>query len=399
MAGHQDLEPDEGADARTASIDTRMVHAAAGAGASLPAETVGPAIQKASTVLLPNTAALFDQSRPTYGRQGLASQMALARGMCELENASFCQLYGSGLAAITGALMSVLEAGDTILVTDGVYQPVRRFCTGLLRRFGVQTIFYPVDAEAEEILALAPPQTRLILLESPASQTFEMVDVPAVARLARERGILTLLDNTWAAGLVFRPLDHGVDLSAQALTKYVCGHSDVFLGSVCVNNTELEAKLRQTMIDAGFSVTGDEAYQGLRGLRTLPTRFARHASSAMEVACWLQRQPEVARVLYPAMPQDRFHALWRRDYSGACGLFSVELQPMPDAMVERLLDGLKLFGLGFSWGGFESLATLARPSRTARQWTGGPIVRLSVGLESPGDLIADLDQALTRIRS
>jgi cysteine-S-conjugate beta-lyase len=293
----------------------------------------------------------------------------------------------------------VLQAGDTILVTDGVYQPVRRFCTGLLRRFGVETIFYPADAAAEEILALAPPQTRLILMESPASQTFEMVDVPAVARLARDRGILTMIDNTWAAGLVFRPLDHGVDLSAQALTKYVCGHSDVFLGSVCVNSPELEAALRQTMVDAGFAVTGEEAYQGLRGLRTLPTRFARHAASAMEVATWLQQQPEVARVLYPAMPQDRFHDLWRRDYAGACGLFSVELHPMPNAVVERLLDGLKLFGLGFSWGGFESLATLAVPTRTARRWTGGPIVRLSIGLESPGDLIADLDQALTRIRS
>lgn len=381
------------------SRETRIVHSAAGAGASLPAETVGPAIQKASTILLPNTAALFDSSRPNYGRQGLASQMALSQAMCELENARFCQLYGSGLAALTGALVSVLAAGDVILVTDGVYQPVRRFCDGQLQRFGVRTIFYPADASPDAILAICPPETRLILIESPASQTFEMTDVPQLARLARARGILTLMDNTWAAGLAFRPLEHGVDLSAQALTKYVCGHSDVFLGSVCVNDPALEHALRQTMIDAGFAVTGEDAYQGLRGLRTLPTRFARHAASALEVARWFQQQPETARVLYPALPQDRFHALWKRDYDQACGLFGVELNPMPEAEVERFLDGLRLFGLGFSWGGFESLATLSRPTRTASPWTGGPLVRFSIGLESPGDLIADLDQALTRLRA
>jgi cystathionine beta-lyase len=381
------------------SRETRIVHAAAGAGASLPAETVGPAIQKASTVLLPNTAALFDTSKPTYGRQGLASQMALSQAMCELENARFCQLYGSGLAALTGALLSVLKAGDVILVTDGVYQPVRRFCGGLLRRFGVRTIFYPADATPDAILALAPPETRLILIESPASQTFEMTDTPTLTRLARDRGILTLMDNTWAAGFAFRPLDHGVDMSAQALTKYVCGHSDVFLGSVCVNDPALETQLRHTMIDAGFAVTGEDAYQGLRGLRTLPTRFDRHAASALEVARWFQQQPETARVLYPALPEDRFHSLWKRDYDRACGLFGVELNPMSDARVERFLDSLRLFGLGFSWGGFESLATLSRPTRTASPWTGGPLVRFSIGLESPGDLIADLDQALSQTRN
>ncbi len=382
-----------------ASLETRIVHAAAGAGARLPAETVGPAIQKASTVLLPNTAALFDSSRPTYGRQGLASQMALAGALCELENARFCQLYGSGLAAITGALMSVLKSGDTILVTDGVYQPVRRFCDGLLRRFGVRTLYYPADAAPEAIIALAPDETRLILIESPASLTFEMTDTPTLARLARTRGILTLMDNTWAAGFAFRPLDHGVDLSVQALTKYVCGHSDVFLGSVCVKDPALEHLLKQTMIDAGFAVSGEDAYQGLRGLRTLPTRFDRHGASALEVARWFQQQPETARVLYPALPEDAGHALWRRDYDRACGLFGVELRPMAEADVARFLDGLRLFGLGFSWGGFESLATLSRPTRTARPWTGGPLVRFSIGLESPGDLIADLDQALTQIRS
>ena len=379
------------------SLETRLVHAAAGAGGRLPAESVGPAIQKASTVLMPNAASLYDHNRPTYGRQGMASQKALADAICDLEGAQFCQLYGSGLAAATGALLSVLKAGDTLLVTDGVYHPVRLFCDEFLNRFGIATDYYPADAAPDQIMALAKAQTRLILIESPASLTFEMTDVPALAAMARARGILTMADNTWGAGLSFRPLEHGVDMSMQALTKYVCGHSDVFLGSVCTNNPRVEADLKRAMIIAGFAVSAEDAYQGLRGLRTLPTRFARHGESGLIVARWLQTRPEVARVLHPALPENLGHDIWRRDYQGTCGLFGVELVAMPHDKVEAILNNLKLFGLGFSWGGFESLAILSRPTRTVSQWKGGPLIRLHIGLESPADLIEDLRQALDMV--
>ena len=338
------------------ATETRLAHAAAGAGATLPAETVAPAIQRGSTVLAADVKGLYAADKPTYGRQGLASQKAFAAGMCELEGAEFCQLYGSGLAAVTGALMSV------------------------------------------EILALAPPSTRALLLESPSSFTFEMVDVPAVAKLARDRGILTLIDNTWGAGLVFKPLDHGVDMSIQALTKYVCGHSDVFLGSVCVRDAKLEALLKRTMIDAGFGVSGEDAYLGLRGLRTLPARFHTQAASALKIARWLETHPAVARVLYPALPSDPGHILWQRDFTGACSLFTLDLHPAPADKVVAAMEGLSLFGLGFSWGGFESLVVPAKPRRAGKPFPSGPLVRLHIGLENPDDLMADIEDAFQVLR-
>ena len=380
-------------------VETRLVHAATGAGARLSAETVGPPIQKASTVLVPDAASLYAYDRPSYGRQGLASQHALNAALCDLEKANHCQLYGSGLLAVTGALMSVLATGDEILVTDGVYQPVRRFCDGFLKRFGVTTRYYPSGATADQIMALATPKTRLILIESPCSLTFELTDVSALTSAARSRGVLTLMDNTYAAGFAFKPLDHGVDLSMQSLTKYVCGHSDTFLGSVCTRRADLWDMVKTTMIDAGFAVAPEDAYQGLRGLRTLATRFPRHAESGLVVANWLQTRDEVARVLHPALPTHPQHELWRRDYTGTGGLFGVELQPMPTSKVEAFLNTLKLFGLGFSYGGFESLAILSKPTRTASPWTGSPLIRLNVGLEAPEDLIADLAQAFDAVRA
>lgn len=380
------------------ATETRLAHAAAGAGATLPAETVAPAIQRGSTVLAADVKGLYAADKPTYGRQGLASQKAFAAGMCELEGAEFCQLYGSGLAAVTGALMSVLHAGDTLLVTDGVYDPVRNFCESFLTRFGVSVVYYPATAAPEEIFAVAPPSTRALLLESPSSLTFEMVDVPAVAKLARDRGILTLIDNTWGAGLVFKPLDHGVDMSIQALTKYVCGHSDVFLGSVCVRDAKLEALLKRTMIDAGFGVSGEDAYLGLRGLRTLHARFHTQAASALKIARWLETHPAVARVLYPALPSDPGHALWQRDFTGACSLFTLDLHPAPADRVVAAMEGLSLFGLGFSWGGFESLVVPAKPRRAGKPFPSGPLVRLHIGLENPDDLMADIEDAFQVLR-
>ena len=374
------------------AAETRLVPAATGAGARLSAQTVGPAIQKSSTVLMPDAASLYAYDRPTYGRQGLASHDAFCEALCDLENASHCQLYGSGLAAVTGALMSVLATGDQILVTDGVYQPVRRFCDGFLKRFGVTTVYYPSGATADEIMALATPKTRLILIESPCSLTFELTDVSALTSAAKARGVLTLMDNTYAAGFAFKPLEHGVDLSMQALTKYVCGHSDTFLGSVCTRREDLWEMIKTTVVDAGFAVAPEDAYQGLRGLRTLATRFPRHGENGLLVAKWLETRHEVARVLHPALPSHSQHDLWRRDYAGTGGLFGVEFQTLPLAKVEAFLNALNLFGLGFSFGGFESLAILSKPTRTASPWTGGPLIRLNVGLEAPED-IADLSQA------
>jgi cystathionine beta-lyase len=269
----------------------------------------------------------------------------------------------------------------------------------VLKRFGVTTRYLPPRATADQFMAAAGPATRLICLESPGSLTFEMQDVAAIAAAARGRGILTLIDNTYGAGLLFKPLAHGADLSAQALTKYVGGHSDLFMGSVAVSDPALAAKLKLTVRDNGWSVSPDDAYWMLRGLRTLDTRLARHGASGLAVAEWLKAQPEVTRVLHPALPDFPDHALFKRDFTGPNGLFSFELRPAPESAVHALLDRMELFGLGFSWGGFESLAIHCDPQlgtgRTAERWrAAGPLVRLHVGLEDPNDLIEDLRRGL-----
>lgn len=375
--------------------ESRLIRA--GAGRKPDAKTVAPAIQRGSTVLLPDARSLYDGTFG-YGRSGLNAQHALCDALCELEGATQTQVFPSGLAAITAALTAVLKAGDHILVVDTVYKPVRQFCDSVLARFGVSVDYYDARLDAEALMALATPATRLILLESPGSLTFEVQDVPAIAAAARARGILTLMDNTWGAGLLFKPLAHGVDLSVQALTKYVCGHSDVFMGSVAVTDRKLAAAMEDAVHHHGWAVTGDDAYQALRGLRTLAVRMARHGENGLAVARWLQDHPEVLRVIHPALPGDPGHALWRRDFTGACGLFAVVLRPGPDKAVEAFLNALKLFGLGFSWGGFESLAINCDPQfkrRTVPVDYGGPVIRLHVGLESPADLIADLEGGLT----
>jgi cystathionine beta-lyase len=360
--------------------------------------TVGPPIQKGSTVLLPNAAALYDDRQPTYGRAGLATHQALTEALAALEHASSVALFPSGLAALTGAMLAVLKAGDEVLVTDAVYRPTRRFCDRVLRRYGVGVAYYPPRTSAEDLMALCGPATRLIVMESPGSLTMEMSDAPAIAAAARSRGVLTLMDNTWAAGLYFKPLDHGVDISVQALTKYVGGHSDVLMGSAATANAALAAALDQAILDFGWAVAPEDAYLMLRGLRTLPTRLARHQANALAVAAWLASHPAVGETLYPPLEGAPDHDLWERDFTGAAGLFSFVLDGSDAARKDRFLDALRLFGLGFSWGGFESLAVDCDPQfgvRKTRPHYAGPLIRLSVGLEDPGDLIADLDQALT----
>jgi cystathionine beta-lyase len=362
--------------------------------------TVGPPIVKGSTVLLDRAADLYDDSQPTYGRGGLSTQEALARALAEMEGASAVRLFPSGLASLTAAMLAVLKAGDEVLVTDAIYKPTRRFCDRVLRRYGVVVRYHPPRLDPQALIAMTGPATRLIVIESPGSLTMEMQDVPAIAALARGRGILTLVDNTWGAGLAFKPLAYGVDLSAQSLTKYVGGHSDVFMGSVATRDPALEIALDQTVWDFGWSVSADDAYLMLRGLRTLPTRMTRCAESGLEVAAWLAGHPRIAEVLHPALPGSADHGLWRRDYAGAAGLFSIVLEPTPPEAVDAFLDALRLFGLGFSWGGFESLALLCDPQLSVRRHERprqGPLVRLNIGLEAPSDLIADLEQALDRL--
>ncbi|MCR5880374.1 cystathionine beta-lyase [Phenylobacterium sp. J367] len=376
--------------------ETRLIRA----GSTPPklVKTVGPPIQKGSTVLLPSAAALYDDdNHVTYGRQGLAAQAALQEALATLEGAVGVALYPSGLAAMAGALLAVLKTGDEVLVSDAIYKPTRRFCDLVLKRFGVKTTYYPPDLDAETLVKGASDAVRLILLESPGSLTFEMVDQSRVAELARERGILTASDNTWGAGYLYKPLHHGVDISIQALTKYVGGHSDVFMGSAAARDPALVRKLDEGVLHLGWAVSQDDAYQMLRGLRTLPTRLERHGASALKLAHWLKARPEVAEIYHPALPGAPGHELFARDFRGGCGLFAFALKPAPEAAVNAFLDALTLFGLGFSWGGFESLAISCDPqlhTRTFKRDYGGPLIRLHVGLENADDLIADLTRGL-----
>jgi cystathionine beta-lyase len=381
---------------RFAHQETLAVRAGGGE-RELP-KTVGPPIQKGSTVLLPDAASLYDDPGAiTYGRQGLSAQMALAEAIAELEGAAGVSLYPSGMAAVAGAVLAVLKAGDEVLVCDAVYKPSRRFCDRFLKRYGIGVRYFDPRTPPEELVGGAAAATRLIMMESPGSLSFEMQDVPRVAELARGRGILTALDNTWGAGYLFKPLEHGVDISIQALTKYVGGHSDVFMGSAAAKDRKLVQALSDGVIHLGWSVSGEDAYDMLRGLRTLPTRLARHHASGLEVAQWLRGRPEVAQVFHPALPGGPDHELWKRDYTGACGLFGFSLKPASKAAVDAFLDALTLFGLGFSWGGFESLAISCDPQlviRDVQRDYGGPLIRLHIGLEHPSDLIADLEQGL-----
>lgn len=361
-------------------------------------KTVGPPIQKGSTVLLPNAAALYDDDQfLTYGRAGLAAHESLKCALAEMEGAAGVCLYPSGLAAVTGAMLAVLKAGDEVLVADNVYKPSRRFCDNVLKRYGVAVRYFDPRQSPEALVASAGEATRLIAMESPGSLTFEMQDLAAVARLAKARGLLTLTDNTWGAGYLFKPLEHGIDISVQALTKYVGGHSDVFMGSAAASDPTLVRRLEDGVHNLGWAVSAEDAYQMLRGLRTLPTRLQRQGEAGLRIAGWLAEQPQVARVIHPGLPGSPDHELWKRDYAGACGLFGFVLKPGPAQAADAFLDALTLFGLGFSWGGFESLAIVSDPQLAKRKFAPsyeGPLMRLHIGLEAEVDLIADLGRAL-----
>jgi cystathionine beta-lyase len=379
--------------------DTKLVHG--GRREEWRGRLVNPPVHRASTILFDSVAemraAAPEFGKPYYGLHGTPTQWALSEALTGLEpGAAGTMLYSSGLAAVTAALLTVLSAGDELLMTDSVYGPTRRFCDGFLKRYGVTTRYYdPVVGEG--IAALIGERTRAIFLESPGSLTMEVQDVPAICAAAKARGVATLLDNTWATPLFFPALAAGVDLAILAGTKYVGGHADVMLGSVTAN-PQWYGKLERTSWDLGHSVSPDDAWLCSRGLRTMGVRLRRHESSALGIARWLEAQPQVAAVLHPALPDCPGHDLWARDFKGSSGLFSFVLSG-GDAERTRLLDGLELFGLGYSWGGYESLVVPADPERlrTATRWKAqGPLVRLQIGLEDPDDLIEDLAAGLAR---
>ncbi|MCS0501865.1 cystathionine beta-lyase [Ancylobacter mangrovi] len=358
-------------------------------------------VVRGSTVLSPTVADLEGHTgRYAYGRRGNPTTEGLEEALTRLEGGEGVVLAPSGLSAVSLALLSVLDSGDHLLMVDTAYQPTRRVCNMTLKRFGIETTFYDPLAGGD-IAALFRPNTRAIFMESPGSQSFEIQDVPAITAAAAERGIFTLMDNTWATPLFFRPHDVGVDISIHAGTKYLGGHSDLNIGTVS-GNARTFGRIKGTHGDLGITVAPEDAFLTARGMRTLGVRLARHQQSGLAIARWLAERPEVLRVLHPGLPSDPGHALWKRDYTGASGLFSFILKPVPKAAVDGFLDELQLFGLGFSWGGFESLAIPFDCSayRTATRWQpGGPAIRVHVGLEDTHDLIADLTRGFARLAS
>jgi cystathionine beta-lyase len=362
---------------------------------------VNPPVYHASTVLYPNAEDFVaHRARYQYGRRGTPTTESLELAVQEIEGPQCAgvSLLPSGLAAISAALLSVVHAGDHILVTDSAYGPTRAFCDQILTRLGVTTTYYdPLIGGA--IAGLMQPNTRAVFTESPGSLSFEMQDVPAIAAAAHAKGALVLMDNTWATPLYFRALDFGVDLSIHAGTKYFGGHSDVMLGTVAANSATI-ASLRNFVRLNGLHVGPDDVYLGQRGLRTLAVRLDRHQESALAVARWLEQRPEVLRLLHPALASHPGHALWKRDFTGASGLFSMVLKPVPQKAVYAFLDTLELFGIGASWGGYESLAIPfdCTSLRTATRWApGGPTVRFHIGLEAVEDLIADLERGFAAL--
>lgn len=367
---------------------------------------VNPPVYRASTCLFDTLAdldrAIADPDAGLYyGRRGTPTTWALEAALTELEpGAAGTKLFPSGVAAIAAALLSVLKSGDHLLMVDSAYEPTRLFCNRTLRDLGVETSYYD-PLVGDGIAALIRPNTRAIFMESPGSLTFEVQNVPAIVAVAKTREIVTLIDNTWATPLLFPAMAHGVDLSVQSLTKFVVGHSDVLMGAVTAAAGVWE-RLRTTSFRLGQSVSPDDAYLTLRGLRTLDARLERHQRNAVDIARRLETHPAVARVLHPALPSHPGHAIWQRDFRGSSSLFAIVLKGGSRADTAPLVDGLAHFGMGFSFGGYESLILPADPHklRTATRWEApGPLLRLHIGLEDPADLIADLEAGLARYQA
>ncbi|WP_086616961.1 cystathionine beta-lyase [Erythrobacter tepidarius] len=368
---------------------------------------VNPPVWRASTHLYESDAARREAGKNNvdgqffYGRRGAPTQWALAEALTTIEPGAYgTVLYPSGVAAIAGCLLSVLKPGDRLLMADNAYDPSRSMATGLLARLGVATIFFD-PRDLDRFAALCSEGAQAVWLEAPGSLTFEMCDVPALAAIAREHGAVSLIDNTWASPLGFAALAHGCDIVMMSLSKHVGGHSDLLMGSASAGKRWYGA-LRRTAQELGQVVSPDDAALAARGLRTMAVRLEAQTRAALKVAQWLETQPQVARVRCPLLPSDPGHALWRRDFTGGCGLFAFDLASDDPAASARVVDGLELFGIGYSWGGYESLALAITPDdyRSIMEGTGGkPAIRLSIGLEDPDDLIADLAQALARLET
>lgn len=365
---------------------------------------VNPPVWRASTILYDTIADLKARGHAThdklyYGRRGTPTVWALADALTAMEpGGEGTLLYPSGVAANSAGLLALLSPGDHLLMVDSAYEPTRAFCNGMLARMGVRTTYYDPLVGAG-IADLIEPETRLIFLESPGSLTFEVQDIPAITAVARERGVLTMLDNTWATPLLFPALAHGVDVTMMSLTKYVGGHSDAMMGSLTATKA-VWPKLRSAAYQLGQAVSPDDCALILRGLRTLDVRLARHGENGLAVARWLAGRGEVGRVLHPALPDNPGYAIWARDFTGTSGLFGFTLKGVDEAARTRFIDSLAHFGIGFSWGGYESLVVPSDPAtiRTATRWDDpDPLVRLSIGLEDPADLIADLERGFATL--
>jgi cystathionine beta-lyase len=370
---------------------------------------VNPPVFHASTILS-QTVAEYQRKRTDwlqdvpgtyYGRFGTPTIEALQEAITALEGGHACVVYPSGLAACSGALLAFLAAGDHLLASDSVYGPTRNFAGGTLKRYGVATTFFdPLIGKGIE--QLIQPKTRVIYLESPGSLTFEVQDVPAIAEVARRRGITVIMDNTWGTPLYFKPFAHGVDVSVHAATKYIVGHADAMLGTISCTR-EAWPRLRAHTFELGQTAGPDDVYLAQRGLRTLAVRLKQHWQAGVALAEWISRQPEVERVLHPGLPADPGHAIWKRDFLGASGLFGVVLKAgISRQALAAMIDGLELYGIGASWGGFESLIVPFNPleARTATKWPHkGPCFRIHAGLENVDDLIADLDAGFKRLRA
>ncbi len=381
-------------DKKTYRLETRLGHA--GRDPLNYDGVVNPPVYHASTILSPDVAAY--QSSKEYGRIGTTTTRAAEAAAATLEGGEQAISFPSGLAAVAGALLPFVSAGDHLLVADNIYLPARRFCDDILKRYGVETQYFD-PLLGSEVRNLFRPETKAIYFESPGSQSFEVMDVPTVCSVAHDNSVMTIMDNTWSAGFYFKPFDHGVDVVVQAATKYFSGHADAMLGFV-ISDKKYGAAIKTTAIRFGTCAGPDVCYMGLRGLRTLGVRLPRHYESGLKLAEWLATRPEVDKVLHPSMAQCPGHEFWKRDFLGASGLFGVILQPASDTAVAAMIDDLQLFGLGDSWGGYESLLVPSNPknNRTVTDWPyAGPCLRIHAGLEDVDDLIDDLGDGLDRL--
>ena len=384
--------------------DTKLVHL--GRGPSSFEGTVNLPVYRASTILSADMDSYihrFDDEKNftdiTYGARGTQNSRALGEAIADLEGGHGTIVTTSGLSAISVTLGALVSAGDHILISDSVYGPTRTFCNQVLSRYGVTTEYYSPDI-GDAIAELIQKNTRLVLMEAPGSLTFEMQDIPGITRAAKEKGVLTVMDNTWATPVFFRPLEHGVDISIQAGTKYIAGHSDLVIGMVTSSSEATHRMLVSHAQNLGDAASPDDCYLALRGLRTLSVRLYRQQESTLKVAAWLADQPQVYRVLYPALPGDPGHALWKRDFKGASSLFGLAMHSEDETAVKAMADSLRYFQIGSSWGGYESLIAFNHMpvARERVPWTEKPfMLRVHIGLEDPEDLIADLTQGLARI--